>query len=76
MIDAAWETEGKTTHKMEEMLTALERGKDHVLSFFWHKVPDNFVPLFRKKIEDKAYLINDTPAGIYPTYKKGHTPSQ
>lgn len=70
LIDEAWETEGETTPKMEEMLTALERGKDHVLCFFWHKVPDNFVPLFRKKIEDKSYLVDDTPAGIYPTYKK------
>jgi len=56
---------------------------DHVLTFLWQKVPDNFCHPLRKwynKYWDgenhhfwDGYLVDDSPTGIHPNYRGGKT---
>jgi hypothetical protein len=59
----------------------LEGYKTRVLTFFYYKVPDNFLPGFRRSMSvlreisesaplDETYIIDDTEDGIYPPYRK------
>lgn len=45
----------------------------HLLSFFWQKIPDNFLPFLRRTSSFKSnfFLVDDTPqTGIFPSYKE------
>lgn len=54
-----------------------------VLTLFWQKVPDNFCRPLRKFTNKwwdgeqhhfyPGYLVDDTPNGIFPSYRKGKT---